>query len=80
MITGFATTGTARTPKAKHSVTERDNRNRLFRLRKYPKLSKCPPMITNFANAFALTHFDIMSKLIWASKTVRLISRKKPKA
>jgi len=37
-------------------------------------------MITNFANSFALTHFDIMSKLIWACKSVRLISRKKPKA
>jgi hypothetical protein len=41
---------------------------------------KCPLMITNFANSFALTHFDIMSKLIWACKSVRLISRKKPKA
>jgi hypothetical protein len=35
-------------------------------------------MITNFANTFALTHLDIMSKLIWACKSVRLISRKKP--
>ena len=42
-------------------------------------------MITNFANAFALTHIDIMSKLIWACKSARinsgrLISRKKPQA
>ncbi|ESQ82858.1 hypothetical protein AEAC466_15215 [Asticcacaulis sp. AC466] len=34
-------------------------------------------MITQFANTFALTHIDIMSKLIWTCKTVRLGIRKK---
>jgi len=37
-------------------------------------------MITNFANSFALTHLDIMSKLIWACKSVRITTRKKNKA
>ncbi|ESQ93176.1 hypothetical protein ABENE_06400 [Asticcacaulis benevestitus DSM 16100 = ATCC BAA-896] len=31
-------------------------------------------MITNFANAFALTHIDIMSKLIWACQSLNVKS------
>ena len=85
MTTVLAETGVDRTPNTKHSVTERDSQGRLLRLRLLSKLSICPPMITNFANSFALTHIDIMSKLIWAcqavsGKSVRLISRKKPQA
>lgn len=80
MITGLANTGMDRTLSIKHSVTERDKANRLLRLRLLSKLSICPPMITNFANIFALTHIDIMSKLIWACKSVRLTSRKKSQA
>ena len=40
-------------------------------------------MITRFANTYALTRLDIMSRLIWAcqavsGKSVRFITRKKP--
>ena len=80
IMAGLARTGAARTLKTKQSVTERDIGNRFLRLPRLVKPSKWPPMITNFANSFALTHFDIMSKLIWACNSVRLISRKKPKA
>ncbi|CAM3197694.1 hypothetical protein ASTA108788_06710 [Asticcacaulis taihuensis] len=89
-MAGLARTGAARTLRAKalrvktlrvkQNVTERDIGNRFLRLLSIIKPLKCPLMITNFANSFALTHFDIMSKLIWACKSVRLISRKKPKA
>ena len=83
-MAGLARTGAARTLTrtltTKHSVTERDIGNRFLQLISIVKPLKCPLMITNFANSFALTHFDIMSKLIWACKSVRLISRKKAKA
>ncbi len=36
-------------------------------------------MFTQFANVQVLAQLDIMSKLIWASKTVRLSLRKTPK-
>ena len=80
MTGNLAATGIAITLRTKHSVTERDSRNRYLRLLCLVIPLKCAPMITNFANSFALTHFDIMSKLIWACKSVRLISRKKAKA
>ena len=78
--TGAARTVRVRTLRVKQNVTERDIGNRFLRLLSIIKPLKCPLMIANFANSFALTHIDIMSKLIWACKSVRLISLKKPKA
>lgn len=64
-------------------VTQCERTKTPFRLPACLKRSNGPLMITRFANTFALTHIDIMSRLIWAcqtvsGKSVRLITRKKP--
>lgn len=80
MVCGFAGAGLAKTQIIIQTVTQCERVKTPFQLLIRLKRSNCPPMITHFANNFALTHIDIMSKLIWACKSVRINLRKTTQA